>query len=42
MTASPSREQVTALLRHDRDLVKKKALLALQRFVQVRLIEALI
>lgn len=27
--------QVTALLRHDRDLVKKKALLAMQRFLQV-------
>ncbi|KAL4452296.1 hypothetical protein ABPG75_007958 [Micractinium tetrahymenae] len=27
--------QVTALLRHDRDLVKKKALLALHRFIQV-------
>lgn len=27
--------QVTALLRHDRDLVKKRALLALQRFLQV-------
>jgi hypothetical protein len=27
--------QVTALLRHDRDLVKKKALLAMHRFIQV-------
>lgn len=27
--------QVTALLRHDRDLVKKRALLAMQRFIQV-------
>ena len=27
--------QVVALLRHDRDLVKKKALLAMQRFLQV-------
>lgn len=31
---SPLRPQVTALLRHDRDLVKKKALLALHRFIQ--------
>ncbi len=27
--------QITALLKHDRDLVKKKALLVLQRFVQL-------
>ena len=32
----PPALQVTALLRHDRDLVKKKALLAMQRFLQVR------
>ena len=33
--APPGTLQVTALLRHDRDLVKKKALLAMQRFLQV-------
>lgn len=28
-------QQVTALLRHDKDVVKKKALLCMQRFLQV-------